>query len=368
MVRLACLVGAIFSLLCLIGMPRFGWADAPTPAPSASAATPSQSPEAGPTAEQSPEASPDAEKSAQPSPSPETSPEASPSSEKSPESTPSPEKAAPKKKTYVGREACLECHDEYKDTFHRTIHAKDPSTAPDAANQCEGCHGPGSIHVDDNEAASIISPKRLPPADVNAICQRCHESMRGQYEWRFSRHATSNVSCTECHEVHPKKKADLQPRLLRKTDEKDVCYSCHADVRGQTLMPSHHPIEEGRLKCSDCHNVHGSELSAFKDAPTSRELCLRCHQQYRGPFVQEHQPVSDDCATCHKPHGSMEENLLTMSEPFLCQRCHVTVHNPHVPPVLTPAAQLGNQALMFSRCTVCHFNVHGSEQSPTFTR
>ena len=276
--------------------------------------------------------------------------------------------ASPVAKTYVGREKCEECHEDFKDTFHRTLHAKNPGTSPTAANQCEACHGPGSVHVDDNEPTSIVSPKRLKPAQVNAICQKCHESMPGQYDWRFSAHAMSNVACTECHSVHPKKKDDLQPKLLRKGDQKDICYTCHAEVRGQTYMPSHHPIEEGRIVCTDCHNVHGAGLSKYKNAPNTRELCLQCHQQYRGPFAVEHQPVSDDCVNCHRPHGSMETTLLQVSEPFLCQRCHSTVHNPHVSPIQQTGSQIATQALFFSRCTTCHSNVHGSEQSPTFTR
>lgn len=347
-IRLLCLVGAACSLFFVLLSPGI---QAEEPGGAATPSAPAASASGSPSADQP----------------------SAPAKSEAPAETPSgdaDEKKAPTTaaKTYVGSEACLECHEEYKDTFHRTLHGKDPSKSPTAANQCEACHGPGSVHVEDNEKSSIVGLKGVKPAVVNAVCQKCHETMPGQYEWRFSTHAMSNVSCTECHNVHPKKKDDLQPKLLRKGDQKDICYTCHAEVRGQTYMPSHHPIEEGRLTCSDCHNVHGAGLSKFKNAPNARELCLQCHQQYRGPFAVEHQPVSDDCANCHRPHGSMETNMLTMSEPFLCQRCHTTVHNPHVSPALTTPGQMADQSLFFSRCTTCHANVHGSEASPTFTR
>ena len=347
--RILCIAGALASWIAfLCFLPRQTLAESSGsrvlpafPRQLADAATPA----ASPTTSSSPAASPDDAASADPSPSP-----------------------AKVKKTYVGRKTCLECHDALQDTFHRTMHAKVPGNAPNAANQCEACHGPGSVHVDSTDPADIINPRRLKPAQANAICLRCHEKMAGQYEFRFSAHGSANVECISCHEVHPFRKKDLHPHLLRRSNEKNLCYTCHADVKGQTMMPSHHPIAENRLKCTDCHHPHGAGLSAWQNAPNTRELCLQCHQQFRGPFAVEHPPVADSCLNCHVPHGSMNDDLLVQSEPFLCQRCHITVHNPHVSPTLTPQQQLASQALFFSRCTVCHFDIHGSAQSQTFTR
>ncbi|HEY4001695.1 MAG TPA: cytochrome c3 family protein, partial [Candidatus Xenobia bacterium] len=161
---------------------------------------------------------------------------------------------------------------------------------------------------------------------------------------------------------------NLGPHLLRAGGEPGLCYTCHADVQAQGYWPSHHPLKEGEMSCSDCHNPHGSELSAWRGAPTSRDLCLKCHAQYRGPFAVEHPPAQEDCTICHSPHGSMNRDLLVASEPFLCQRCHADVHNPHVPASFRSSADLAQQALFFSDCTVCHGSIHGSDQSNTFTR
>lgn len=278
--------------------------------------------------------------------------------------------ASPARAEYVGRDVCLGCHEDKGRSFDMTDHAKVPGAAPNAANQCESCHGPGSEHVNSGGGVGvgIINPARLEPQKAAALCTRCHEGRRGQYAWRFSKHANNAVSCLDCHYGHPKSKQDVSAHQIRKGGEPKVCYTCHTEVKAEVNWPSHHPIPEKRMVCTDCHNPHGSDLTAFKDAPNARELCLKCHAQYRGPFANEHQPVSEDCTHCHKPHGSFENRLLVASEPFLCLRCHSAIHNPHVPTILRTSDQLAAQALQFSRCSTCHSNVHGSEQDPRLVR
>ncbi len=83
-------------------------------------------------------------------------------------------------------------------------------------------------------------------------------------------------------------------------------------------FPSHHPINEGKMTCGDCHNPHG-ELNTSE---RTNDLCLDCHTRYQGPFVFGHAPVEDDCTTCHDPHGSVANNMLVQNEPFLCLQCH----------------------------------------------
>jgi predicted CXXCH cytochrome family protein len=83
-------------------------------------------------------------------------------------------------------------------------------------------------------------------------------------------------------------------------------------------FPSHHPIKEGKMNCSDCHNPHGE----LQTEELARDLCLECHARYTGPFVYEHAPVEEDCNLCHDPHGTVANNLLQQNEPFLCLQCH----------------------------------------------
>lgn len=277
---------------------------------------------------------------------------------------------------YVGRQVCAACHVEVSESFGRTLHSQVRGWGEREVMDCETCHGPGSRHVNagGRGGVHIVNPRDLAPGEAAAICARCHEGKPGQVDWQFSPHAGAEVSCIDCHRVHsrnrdPRKgKGDLQPRLLARA-QPELCVRCHAEKRAQMLLPSHHPIREGRMLCTDCHNPHGGGLSAWRNAPEARELCLTCHSRQQGPFAYSHPPAEEDCLLCHRPHGSSEDRLLVSGEPFLCLRCHTVTHSQHdvaTPPGTPPP--LSQQLLFFSRCTVCHLQVHGSDLDRRLTR
>jgi len=58
---------------------------------------------------------------------------------------------------------------------------------------------------------------------------------------------------------------------------------------------------------------------------TVKETCTRCHGEKEGPFTFEHSDVNDECTACHSPHGSVNNNMLKVSQPFLCLQCHIAI-------------------------------------------
>jgi DmsE family decaheme c-type cytochrome len=212
----------------------------------------------------------------------------------------------------VGQETCLECHDDYAESFAASAHGRLAEfELMGAAGGCEACHGNGSLHVDDDDAGKILKFGELLPEESAAVCAKCH-SDGGLMDWTHSQHALADVACSDCHSIHGGGKAAL------KQDDPDLCYSCHQEQMAQANFPSHHPIREGKMTCGDCHNPHG-ELNTHE---RTNDLCLDCHSRYQGPFVFGHAPVEDDCTICHNPHGSVANNLLAQNEPFLCLQCH----------------------------------------------
>jgi DmsE family decaheme c-type cytochrome len=103
-----------------------------------------------------------------------------------------------------------------------------------------------------------------------------------------------------------------------------VCYQCHADVRGQFSLPSHHPVPEGRLSCTQCHSPHKGSIHAGGGTAllSENDACIRCHSAQRGPFVFEHEALREGCTVCHAPHGSVNAKLLTVRNANLCFKCH----------------------------------------------
>jgi predicted CXXCH cytochrome family protein len=68
-------------------------------------------------------------------------------------------------------------------------------------------------------------------------------------DWAGSQHQNHNLACVSCHTIH----ATKDPILVRAT-QPEKCFSCHAAQRALSMQVSHHPIREGEVICTDCHN------------------------------------------------------------------------------------------------------------------
>ena len=264
-----------------------------------------------------------------------------------------------------GADTCLGCHggDANVTGIFRTKHARpnDPNGPfGHGGLQCEACHGPGGAHVaaGGGPLAGMhdFGPKALTPAvQQNAVCLGCHQS-NAAHAWGSSAHAASDVACASCHDLHKPK----DPVLTAAT-QIEVCTGCHQAQHTDLLKPSHHPMREGKMGCTACHSPHGSTAPAQLVKNTVNETCTSCHAEYRGPFLWEHQPVTEDCSNCHQPHGSVQPALLKIRTPFLCQTCHEGAGHPSI--ANTPQGLPGGAPsayLLAGGCINCHSQVHGS--------
>jgi DmsE family decaheme c-type cytochrome len=203
----------------------------------------------------------------------------------------------------------------------------------DAADErtpnCITCHGLSPTHakkpdgVKDRPAPDRVFSKKstLTANERSEICLSCHQRDPKRMLWGGSQHQNADLACNSCHKVHTN-----HDKILSKKTEVDVCYTCHKEQRAQMNRPSHHPVPEGKMACSDCHNAHGSAGPKLAKRDSTNATCYTCHAEKRGPFVHQHEPVTDDCSNCHNPHGSTIAGMLTARPPMLCQQCHT----PHV--------------------------------------
>jgi DmsE family decaheme c-type cytochrome len=272
-------------------------------------------------------------------------------------------------------ETCLECHEDAAASMKRSVH----SVAADGRTPtCVSCHGPSEKHVEDqdNKPDKLYKgPHALSAPAASGACLTCHEKNRQMILWAGSAHPQSGVSCSGCHEVHVNK-----DKVLARATQPPVCYTCHKDQRVLVNRPSRHPIAEGKMDCASCHAVHGSAGPKLVKRDSVNTTCYSCHAEKRGPYVHNHEPVQENCAICHNPHGSNIDGMLNARAPILCNQCHT----PHVaggvgavggqPGVFPPAR--GNQTVPavtpFSggkntvniwqgrSCLNCHTQVHGS--------
>ncbi len=242
----------------------------------------------------------------------------------------------------IGTKECLACH--------KTVQGQ--AAAPEYHSDCEGCHGPGELHWDTQKPADIRHPS-------NDDCAACHQTgHRTMMDWSSSQHARNGVLCSDCHNPH-----NREPNNIRKAKKREVavlrhangtvqmCSSCHPGVAASLNLPSHHPIREGMMGCTDCHQPHADRR---KTLGARTAMCTECHDDHAGPWIFEHPPVAEDCSYCHTPHGSTADALLETNQPGACITCHSVaesgaVHNPYA---------------FATRCTDCHGAIHGSFADP----
>lgn len=240
---------------------------------------------------------------------------------------------------------CFNCHAESEKPYSHTAHFKafKEGKAPESGD-CGSCHGPRSKHVE-NPTAEL----KFTASQWNAVCLQCHEGGDRMY-WSSTKHA-SEASCISCHSVMENKS---EKALLAGAKQEAVCYTCHSEVRGEMNKPSHHPVREGKVDCSGCHNPHGSPTAKLLKGNSVNETCFQCHQEKRGPYLWQHPPVIENCATCHDAHGSNNRKLLTSKDSLLCLECHSYGGHVNEMRYNRVSSSYGEG------CVNCHFAIHGS--------
>ena len=214
---------------------------------------------------------------------------------------------------------CRTCHEEKLVQWDKTYHAGVP-------DGCAACHKGAEAHLKgrmEGENTPGPSLKSLPAKEVNAVCLSCHETTHHS-AWTGSAHSRRGLACTQCHSVHSFESRTAQ---LKTAKPSDVCMSCHTVIRAQMMRTSHHPVREGLMECTSCHN----------------------------------------------PHGSNHDKMLVARLPWLCQRCHLNTRHPGT--FYDGRVGGGSLALSTNRavehaCKNCHQNIHGGNapSGPYFGR
>jgi len=280
-------------------------------------------------------------------------------------------KAAVAKEGLKRDAVCTRCHDESEAAPVLSIYQTKHGVRGDArAPACQTCHGESDKHLKGNTdgkgrpAPDFVFKKGAYAASDDreraGQCLTCHKG-EARNNWDGGQHQVAGIACNDCHKVH--RPAD---NVLSKATQTEVCFTCHKEQRADVHKISTHPIDIGKVVCSDCHNPHGSTGPKLVKKNSVNETCYQCHAEKRGPFLFEHRPAVEDCTNCHTPHGSNVAPLLKFRPPMMCQQCHDGTHasaspaGPNVAGAQGGLTSAPSRNLVGRACMNCHSQIHGS--------
>ena len=210
---------------------------------------------------------------------------------------------------------------------------------------CEKCHGPGSEHVAHPPASNIINPARLDFVQANDTCIQCHSQgqpltnpMQGKYyDWPVGFNMGEKLQDYWKLEEH---------KLGETTFTHFPDGTAHKNrMQGNDFVQS--VMYRRGVKCSSCHDVHGTGNPALLIKPAN-VMCLECHGpgSPNGPHttkIEEHTHHKSgspgaECIACHMP--PIEQTLADVNV-----RSHTFRF---ISPVMTAKYKIPNP------CTTCH--------------
>jgi cytochrome c-type biogenesis protein CcmH/NrfG len=220
---------------------------------------------------------------------------------------------------------CMTCHNAYPKFV---LGSENKYSSVPQGIDCERCHGPGSIHVEQRQTQSpvdtskyvdysIVNPGKLPADRQFDICQRCH--LQG------------NAVLKNGHSFY-----DFKPGMVL-SDYISVFLPRYSNSDDRFIMASH----ADRLKQSKCFIASQSKTGNDPLRPS------------RGGMT---------CVTCHNPHVSVKETNVNVFNDA-CNKCHAS----NSQSAISLASVHDNIKGDKKNCVSCHMPMSGSSDIPHVT-
>ncbi len=215
---------------------------------------------------------------------------------------------------------CMSCHNSLPDFVEGSENKF--NALPEGVN-CERCHGPGSIHVQQRSQGSkidtskyidysIVNPGKLPVDLQFDVCQRCHlqgNTVLKEGKSFFDFKPGMKLSDYMTTFLPRYKNADDEFIMASHADrlKQSKCFikSFKPETNKESLKPY-----KNSLTCVTCHNPHVSVKVTGKEIFNT--ACKNCHNQtLTNALCSESEVVrskaNNNCVSCHMPNsGSID--------------------------------------------------------------
>ncbi len=203
---------------------------------------------------------------------------------------------------------CAGCHATGVEVEFNDTSSEWTATYSELGIGCEGCHGPGSLHVSPpsgEDRKDFI----WNPVDSTA-CGNCH--VRGASVDMLGG-KTTGYPMMDGHAIRP---GDLL------ADYYALGPGLHAD---DETSKQHHQQYVDYIG-----HTHSTSLSTIQENDHGGDSCLQCHSTDYRLADEDDKPtvetaVNDiECGACHDPHGSDIDHDLRIPQDEVCTQCHLT--------------------------------------------
>lgn len=207
---------------------------------------------------------------------------------------------------------CISCHNGYpafvEGSFNKFSEIK-------LGIDCERCHGPGSIHVENKRKGdivdtskgpdfSIVNPRRMTTEQQNNLCQRCH--LQGITT------LNDNKTFFDFKPSQELKKTMNTFMPVYEGNEQNMIMASHVE----RMKMSNCYINSGKMSCITCHNPHVSVKETSNKVFIN--ACKSCHPTNKLCKPDNQQLTTENCIACHMPkNGSIDIPHVAVTDHYI---------------------------------------------------